>query len=775
MKKFDLLTPVVNGLLSFLIALSGIGCLCTAFSLDANAELILLSCAFWAVATILALQFRHGWIALPVLLVLWGLLLWKQEFVPDMLSLIKELYRFYNNAYGWGMPDFLQAVDRRDVTIALMAICGFCAMFAALSLQARRAAGALLAICFPIVPCLIVTDTPPAAEWLFVCLLCVVLVVLPQSVRRVDGCRAAKLTGLFLIPAVLLCGVLFHQYPQSEYHSNSDEKTFHDRLLDMIDRLPLLQVDEDGQISMDFSDIPQLPVPTIVINPNTPSIPIVPTLTIDPGIVDVFRDQVSLENAGPRNPLDIPVMTINTRLRSNTLYLRGQGYDIYTGTSWKISDIPQELYVSHAYLDALTHITITTNWVQGRRYLPCYPYQDTFSLENGHIENEDQALTYSYRISLLQDDWQAQWMQEYGVSIRNITEYLSFTTLSQETQQEAEQILASLGITRDTPILEAATLIRNYVRDCATYDLNTPAMPEESADFALWFLRESDTGYCVHFASAATVLLRAAGIPARYVEGYMTDIQAASTEVTEANAHAWAEYFVPGIGWLIMEATPGSGDSQVPPDGTEPTAPSTAPPTTQPTLPTKPTLPSLPTVPSTGTEPSMPTTPSTSTVPGTSTVPETSTAPGTSVVPSTPHTSLPSTSAPGNVPATPDTPQRPGLWATLATAFLLLTGICALVGQWQLRLWLRSLWLQRGDANRRAVALWLECRRMAKLRRQKAPFALRDLAWKAKYSQHTITDEELQEFTAYLQRSVAHLRKRPWYLQLIYRLIFAAY
>ena len=50
-------------------------------------------------------------------------------------------------------------------------------------------------------------------------------------------------------------------------------------------------------------------------------------------------------------------------------------------------------------------------------------------------------------------------------------------------------------------------------------------MDLDSEDFAIWFLTEADTGYCIHFATAAVVLLRAAGIPARYVDGYVVNTQ----------------------------------------------------------------------------------------------------------------------------------------------------------------------------------------------------------------------------------------------------------
>ena len=81
-------------------------------------------------------------------------------------------------------------------------------------------------------------------------------------------------------------------------------------------------------------------------------------------------------------------------------------------------------------------------------------------------------------------------------------------------------------------------------------------MPSSETDFVRWFLEESDTGYCAHFASATAVLLQAAGIPARYVTGYMVDTQAGvSTTVYMDEAHAWVEFYDPSVGWRVLEST----------------------------------------------------------------------------------------------------------------------------------------------------------------------------------------------------------------------------
>lgn len=73
------------------------------------------------------------------------------------------------------------------------------------------------------------------------------------------------------------------------------------------------------------------------------------------------------------------------------------------------------------------------------------------------------------------------------------------------------------------------------------------------------FLFESKRGYCVHFAAAFVVLCRAAGVPARLATGYLEgdlDDSGKVYVVRSKDAHAWAEVFVPGLGWREFEATP---------------------------------------------------------------------------------------------------------------------------------------------------------------------------------------------------------------------------
>jgi transglutaminase-like putative cysteine protease len=73
---------------------------------------------------------------------------------------------------------------------------------------------------------------------------------------------------------------------------------------------------------------------------------------------------------------------------------------------------------------------------------------------------------------------------------------------------------------------------------------------------------ERGAGVCQDFAHLAVALCRAAGIPARYVSGYLFSVDETSgaeghADVVEVQTHAWMEAAVPGIGWVALDPTNG--------------------------------------------------------------------------------------------------------------------------------------------------------------------------------------------------------------------------
>lgn len=70
------------------------------------------------------------------------------------------------------------------------------------------------------------------------------------------------------------------------------------------------------------------------------------------------------------------------------------------------------------------------------------------------------------------------------------------------------------------------------------------------------FLFETRRGYCEHYAEAFTLLMRAAGVPARIVTGYQGgEVVGDYLLVRQADAHAWSEIWLAGQGWVRVDPT----------------------------------------------------------------------------------------------------------------------------------------------------------------------------------------------------------------------------
>ena len=104
----------------------------------------------------------------------------------------------------------------------------------------------------------------------------------------------------------------------------------------------------------------------------------------------------------------------------------------------------------------------------------------------------------------------------------------------------------------DEQIISTALALFN--RDF-TYTLQPPLLGEDSVDE---FLFTSKRGFCEHFASSFSVLLRAASIPARVVVGYQGGRWNPVENyllVSQSDAHAWAEVWIEGKGWQMIDPT----------------------------------------------------------------------------------------------------------------------------------------------------------------------------------------------------------------------------
>ena len=126
--------------------------------------------------------------------------------------------------------------------------------------------------------------------------------------------------------------------------------------------------------------------------------------------------------------------------------------------------------------------------------------------------------------------------------------------------QRLYRLVGELISDAETPY-EMAETICDYLKKSGVYTLKPDYVPD-GKDFVSYFVLEDMRGYCLYYASAMTLMARIAGLPARYVEGYLVKSEAdGSTTVTGEDAHAWCEVYLKGFGWVTFDATPDGGES----------------------------------------------------------------------------------------------------------------------------------------------------------------------------------------------------------------------
>ena len=186
---------------------------------------------------------------------------------------------------------------------------------------------------------------------------------------------------------------------------------------------------------------------------------------------------------------------------------------------------------------------------------------DTYPLFGMQTEREpsDEAL----RVSLLCETAYSDFANEYFL-------YLPESPAMEQIRSAYAPMLSGYDAQHATPsdTIRFLQELRDELCSSVSYTLS-PGKTPVGEDFAEYFLLRNQKGYCVHYATAGTLLARMAGIPARYCEGYIIDCESNPTltsvvkggtawynvNVLDSNAHSWTEIYIEGLGWIPFEFT----------------------------------------------------------------------------------------------------------------------------------------------------------------------------------------------------------------------------
>jgi hypothetical protein len=264
--------------------------------------------------------------------------------------------------------------------------------------------------------------------------------------------------------------------------------------------------------------------------------------------------------------------------KTGIYHLRTHSYGAYRNNRWRAADPYRGEWRSMAALGKRQEQADAKLWIydsmSGERAAP-YAWTD----ESAGDDPDEQTGTVLAEESFIRAGgwkdygWRFTWRYrtETGGVTAEEREYYETYALKQYVMADGAEkdalldILKQAGITTSADSLQTARMIASYVQNSGEYSLSPGDVPR-GKDFILYFLTENRKGYCVHFASATTALLQAAGIPARYTVGYYVEIpQEASNHgvtVTANDEHAWTEVYVLGLGWVPVESTRGRYDDR---------------------------------------------------------------------------------------------------------------------------------------------------------------------------------------------------------------------
>ena len=687
-------------------------CVMTSFAVPADGLSLVCACVLAALLFSALLLLPKSWVWLLTVAALagGGFYMLRAQLVDSTSALVFAVTQQYAEAIPGMQAVHLTDAAGADATLAFILIAALYALLCSWTVMRSESLVYLLVLTLPVLAlCLIILQTPPAAWAILLVVGVLALLLLTQLLRARQAGEGNRLALLLAAPLALLIGLLAVLFPAGTY----DRAEWSDHLQETIstaaDKLTIFRRDaKTGQVK--FS------------SPISPS-------TLGSYLWDSSVTSVNLNRIGPQVQFGRSVMRVKSEV-SGPVHLRGDSMAVYEDNRWKAlpeSDYTDTDSMMNALLAGIVPVSyrpdmqIETNMKSGIYYLPYFAAalpEDAVPYYDAYVKNPSQQTSYSIYYFSMRGSFVDNGAYETFV-------HEAYTQVPDETRQALADILPQLGVQPDDAPEQIVSAVQAYVSASASYDLSTPSVPN-GEDFVSWFLHDSETGYCVHFATAAAILLRCLDVPARYVTGYSTAITANEwTTVTSDDAHAWVEYYFDGAGWYVLDPTPAADTpAQTAPE--EPIAAPIEPADNQPedTPPAGDEPPAVPDVPAESQE-----------------------------------TSQKTDKKSVNI--------LHFVWPVLVLAAALFL--------WRaLRFSIRRAAIGRGSPNRRAVALYHHICWLSRQTKTEVPSDFLEIAEKARFSHHKLNREDLLPMQAHVEQLTKQLLadKRFW-KQVLYRVIYA--
>ena len=338
-----------------------------------------------------------------------------------------------------------------------------------------------------------------------------------------------------------------------------------------------------------------------------------------PGASGISGNGVSQGSLGQVDKLNFTgkeVMSVTVVPSGEPLYIKGFIGQDYSSKGWSEPDMDDDCKNLMAqgihsqdfvgqYLDLIrgeaafelryTSMRIEQDHAGNRQMMPLYPLVDfdvAYVADEGYVQVDSSQPVYFYDMAdsvIPQIDYYAGSdilgeLAEKELLYRTYA-YSRYLEVNTPVADELQSRWGMMPSETAEDRYKTACAVRKYLAENCTYTTSPGRVPSDK-DFVEYFLNETQEGYCTYFATAAVMMLRSAGIPTRYVEGYASDTKrgegtdekvrvesgclsqdysdtmerAKRVSIVDSDAHAWIEYYVDGVGWIDFEVTPGNYD-----------------------------------------------------------------------------------------------------------------------------------------------------------------------------------------------------------------------
>ena len=258
--------------------------------------------------------------------------------------------------------------------------------------------------------------------------------------------------------------------------------------------------------------------------------------------------------------------------RDGHIYLKERNFGDFNGQSWS-SAVPYSkvlpnglnygFLTSYALLNGNGNINFAEFKDLIRPMLPYYMgFDGDYVRPNDDIKNVDQygnfVMSYYSIPSIaagfdsLKDNLgeYSKYEEEYREFV-----YQQYLTVDETTRNYMEGLIKEQNFSIADP--NVILKIARYIQNAAKYSLEYDPMLDYEENVAIAFLETYKEGKCTHYATAATLLYRTLGFPARYVHGFMIETKKDVFVEIKNPGHAWVEIYIDGIGWVYVEVTGG--------------------------------------------------------------------------------------------------------------------------------------------------------------------------------------------------------------------------